>query len=35
MKKDTFNSVAAGFATGAVMGFRGMTFILLQLLIFS
>jgi len=33
--KDIFNGVAAGFATGAVMGFRGMTFILLQLLIFS
>ena len=25
MKKDIFNGVAAGFATGAVMGFRGTT----------
>ncbi|OEL25377.1 hypothetical protein BAE44_0013604 [Dichanthelium oligosanthes] len=32
MKKDIFNGGAAGFATGAVMGFRGKTFILLQLL---
>ena len=32
MKKDIINGAAAGFAAGAVLGFRGKTFILLQLL---
>lgn len=32
VKKDIFNGAAAGFATGAVMGYRGETFILLQFL---
>lgn len=30
--KDIINGAAAGFAAGAVLGFRGTTFILLQLL---